>query len=186
MLEHLATLPEPETEQLALESIAPAATPDLRAPIDAIGDFEHVARLLDLGFQTLLHESTLQGTVPLPEQQAARNPTLAQIAAELPDAITRAADQLDRVGLHAKLVPFISIFGEKLTARGLVGALLQRHRQVQDDKEKAMWVVADERGFRVRRADYRRGDQPVYREDYLHPYRVSALRSFLQDLRGDA
>lgn len=184
MLTHLVSIAPSLTERGALELIARKASPDLAEPIMAIDAYERVACLLDWGFQTLLYESTMQGTVPLPEAHAAKSPVFGTIATELPGAIDRAANKLEPIGLTAKLEPLVVSFGEQLTKRTLVDALLKRHRRVQDEKEKPMWVAVDERGFRIRRSEYRRTDPPVYPEEYLHPYRVRAMREFLSDLRG--
>jgi hypothetical protein len=182
MLEHLLERPESEPEERTLDSVACVATPLLAEPIHAISAYERVTRLLDWGFQSLLHASTMQGTVPLPVEHAAKSPVFAQIATELPGAVAAASDRLAALGLEERLAPIVGQFGEKLTTVSLVNALLHSHRAVQEAKGKFMWVAVDERGFRVRRADYRRPDEPTYRDDYLHPYRVAAMRAFLDDL----
>ena len=63
-----------------------------------------------------------------------------------------------------------------------VEALLDRHDDVQARKGKRSWFERDERGFAVRGIG-RLDEGFAERSEYLHPYRLIALRSFARDLR---
>ena len=64
----------------------------------------------------------------------------------------------------------------------LVQGLLARHERVQEAKGKRPWFEQTRRGFVVRPL-YRTGSGRGIDAQYIHPYRINALRSFLMDVR---
>jgi hypothetical protein len=170
------------TEAEILRAIETVASASLRVPIRAIDAYERVAVLLDAGFQTLLYLSTAYGTAPLSIEEAATHSIFAELATALPVALTTAAERLDPLGLATRLQLGLSGFDEARSAALLVSAILDHHNQVQHAKERLPWLAQDERGFRVRRFEYRRDGEPGIGTGYLHPYRVHALSWFLDDL----
>jgi len=115
----------------------------------------------------------------------ADHPKFRPVAETLPDALKAAAERLDEVGLTGLAVDLETTLGqlaERLPRAQLVEAILDRHDAVQSAKGKRSWFERDERGFAVRGIG-RLDEQFVERVEYLHPYRIYALRSFAQDLR---
>ncbi len=55
------------------------------------------------------------------------------------------------------------------------------HEAVQEAKEKRPWIERVEPGF-VARPPYYTSDEPPIEGEYIHPYRVEAISSFIRDL----
>lgn len=157
-------------------------SPDLRARLVAIGAFEAAVRPLDDGFRLLRSIASHRTPSAVAPKEAADHPKFAAVAATLPEALKTASEKLDAVGLAADLETSLGHLAEHLTREQLVEALLDRHDAVQAAKGKRSWFERDERGFAVRGIG-RLDEAFVERAEYLHPYRLFALRSFARDLR---
>jgi hypothetical protein len=180
----LRDLADWQTEAQALRALAPAVSPDLRFRLSAIDAYERVARLLVGVFRAMQIASTGQGTRPVSPGQLRDNELVNRACAELPDALARAVDRLDPLGEGQKLQATLGHFAERYPEEELVEAVLEHHERVQAAKGgKRPWLERAGPGFYVRDA-YRTSDDPAGTEDYVHPYRVWALSSFITDLRG--
>lgn len=157
-------------------------SPDLRTRLEAVVAFEGAVRPLDDGFRLLRSIASQRTPSAVSPKDAGEHPKFAAVAATLPDALKAAGERLEAVGLAADLETSLGHLTEHMTGEQRVEAVLDRHDAVQAAKGKRSWFERDERGFAVRGIG--RFDEPfVDRTEYLHPYRISALRSFARDLR---
>jgi hypothetical protein len=165
-----------------LRAVAPHASPELAIRIGAIEAYERAAQLLYAGFQGLLYVSTGYGTAPVAVDRAGEHPLFERIALALPSALRQASEQLEPLGLSQILEETFATFDAIDSPTSLVDALLEHHVWVQRAKGRLPWLAIDGLGFRVRRFDYRRTDEPAISDGYIHPYRARSLNSFLADL----
>jgi hypothetical protein len=170
------------SEPEILRALRKGASPALAARLDAIDAYERVAELLMACLNTLRRVSTARGTSPVSPKELESNPILLQAVDELAPALTDAYERLERLGdLVAQAVLVLGEFEGVVRPTDLTEALLLRHEEVQDAKGKRPWFERTARGFVVRPL-FRTGDDPTIERRYVHPYRVTALRSFLSDL----
>ncbi len=175
------SLPEPAV----LRTIADHASQDLSLRLDAALEYERFARLLHTGLDVLRRASTAAGTKPVHPGDLAAEPLLLAIASSVPPAYARTAEALDRVGRGATFEAEYGPFREAGDPVALTEEILRRHREVQQAKPpagKRPWFE-DLGGTFVVRGPYRLDEQPALVEDFVHPYRVGAVQSFLGDLQ---
>jgi hypothetical protein len=173
-----------ETEAQALRSVSRTASSELRFRLYAIDAYERVAQLLVGVFRAMQIASTGQGIRPVSPRQLRESPLVARASAQLPNALAQAAERLDPLGEGAELEQRLGHFAEPLGPENLVEAVLVHHEQIQAEKGgKRPWLERAGAGFYVRDA-YRTSEEPPADDTYVHPYRVTALSSFIADLRG--
>jgi hypothetical protein len=173
-----------EGEAEALRAVARAVSRDLRFRITAIETYEHVARLLTGVFQAMRVASTGQGTRPVSGRQLADNEFVLRASTELPTAMAKAREWLDPLGEGAAFDATLGRFAEPLRPVEVVDAVLEHHEAIQGAKGgKRPWLERAGKGFYVRDA-FRTSDDPPGENSYIHPYRVTALSSFIADLGG--
>jgi hypothetical protein len=165
-----------------VRALADAASHPLSARLVAIDAYERVAEMLTAGLTTLQRVSTGHGTSPIAFDAVESHPILVEAARELPAAVREVEHRLGELGevvLQATmaLAAFESVTGPP----DLAEALLDRHEQVQEAKGKRPWFERTPRGFVVRPL-YRTGADSEIVGAYVHPYRILAVRSFLDDL----
>lgn len=173
-----------ESEADALRAVASHASRPLKARLAAIAAYERVAQLLSSVFQAMRVASTGQGTRPVPPAQLANHWAVREASKQLPNAMASAAERLDPLGEGDGFERLLGRFADQLEPSELLEAVLEHHEGVQASKGpgKRPWLERAGAGFYVR-SQYRTGDVPARRTDYLHPYRVDALNSFIGDLR---
>ena len=170
------------SEPEVLRALQSSASPAFRARLEAIDAYERVAELLTVTLDVLRYVSTARGTSPVSPGELATTPVLAQAAEQLAPALDSAYERLERLDdVLATAVHTLGHFDGVARPADLVEAILLRHEYVQQAKGKRPWFERTTRGYVVRPL-YRSGDLPEIRGRYVHPYRVSALRSFLYDL----
>ena len=165
-------------EQLLLSPLSHG----LRERLDAIGAFEAAVRPIEHAFRLLRSITTQRTPSPVSPADVATNPQLRALSEDIPRAFEAAIAPLEAVGLATEFQLALGSLVEDMSVDQRVEALLDRHDQVQADKGKRSWFDRDERGFAVRGIG-RLHDFVEERTDYLHPYRLIALRSFARDLR---
>ena len=170
------------SEADVVRALRPSASADLRARLDAIDAYEHVAELVTASFDALRVVSTSRGTSPIAPTTLRENPLLARAARELPSALDRAYECLDPLLLGVGLGEVTSEYASVHGTDELVQGLLARHERVQEAKGKRPWFEQTRRGFVVRPL-YRTGSGRGIDAQYIHPYRINAIRSFLTDVR---
>lgn len=155
---------------------------ELRDRLQAVVDYESMAALLDDLFRLLRSLASQRSPSAVTVAEAAAHPAAVAAAETLPGAVTRARDSLAQMELDLLLEHHLGQFAVRTTPHELVEAILDRHDHVQDAKAKRPWFERDDAGFRVRGIG--RFDDPWEpRVEYLHPYRIYALRAFARDLR---
>lgn len=155
---------------------------ELRAHLDALATYEAAVRPLDDGFRLLRSVASQRAPSAVSADEVAEHPKFRAVATALPDAFKVAAERLEEVGLAVELETTLGQLAEPMPRAQLAEAILDRHDAVQNAKGKRSWFERDERGFAVRGIG-RLDESFVERVEYLHPYRISALRSFAKDLR---
>jgi hypothetical protein len=155
---------------------------ELRTRLNAIVAYEAAVRSLDDGFRLLRSIASQRTPSAVSPYEVAHHPKFRPVADALPDALKVAAERLEEVGLAVDLETTLGQLAERMSRVQLVEAILDRHDTVQSAKGKRSWFERDEQGFAVRGIG-RLDEQFVERVEYLHPYRIYALRSFAQDLR---
>lgn len=155
---------------------------ELRTRLNAIVAYEAAVRSLDDGFRLLRSIASQRTPSAVSPDEVADHPKFRPVADALPDALKVAAERLEEVGLTVDLETTLGQLAERMSRAQLVEAILDRHDAVQSAKGKRSWFERDERGFAVRGIG-RLDEQFVERVEYLHPYRIYALRSFAHDLR---
>jgi hypothetical protein len=169
------------TEASLIEAVTPHASQPLRERLEAIAAYEKFCGRLDAAFLTLRHISTLQGTQPLTTSAARLSPLIQQIARELPDTYMRMATALEPLGLLVAVEASLGVFADRLQAGDLVDQIFERHRKVQRDKGKREWFEEYGPGVVVR-SQYTQGDAVGLDDSlFLHPFRVTPLRQFMED-----
>jgi hypothetical protein len=157
-------------------------SPELRARLHAVEAFEALVRPLDDGFQLLRSVMTQHLPHPVALTAVAERPRFSEITRQLPAAFGRAVDAMAALDLASELELTLGELGEPMQPAELVEAILKRHDDVQVAKGKRAWFERDERGVLVRGIG--RLDEPFQaRVEFLHPYRIYALRSFARDLQ---
>ena len=165
-----------------LRFLQTGASPGFKARLRAIDAYEHVAELLTASLDAMRRISTARGTSPVDPDELTLHPVLVQASGELPGALAEAYSRLERVGdVLTQAVLVLAEFDDVTTPSGLVQALLFHHEQVQERKGKRPWFEQTPRGFVVRPL-YRAGKDAAVDRRYVHPYRATAVRSFLDDL----
>lgn len=183
----LAHLDQLETEREALWALSarrPRISQALKMRLEAIAAYEQVAALLMSVFDTMRYESWRRGSTPTRVEDAATCEVVISASNLLPDAMRRADDRLERVGQGALLQERLGSFGEQLSGSELIELCLVHHAQVQQAKPpngKRSWFDRSSQGFFVR-LGYEAKEELVVRDEYLHPYRVRAIRSFIRDV----
>lgn len=172
-----------DTEAQALRQITPSASPVLRSRLRAINAYEELSRLLTGVFHAIRIASTGQGTRPVTSRKLAGSPAVESAVRDLPQAYASAARRLDPLGERAALEGHLGRFSEPHQATSLIDAVVDHHEGVQTGKGgKRPWIERIGAGYFVRDA-YRTSDAGPDQASYIHPYRVTALTSFIGDLR---
>jgi hypothetical protein len=171
-----------DTERDALLALREGASTELRVAIDAIEAYEHVCSLILAAFTAAQVVSTSIGWATA--AQVAKHRAVSRCADRLPKDFRTAVGRVEPLGLAGEadlLLGGLSHAAEQ-GGEALVEALMSHHEVVQLNKPpgKRPWFERSERGFYIR-LPYRLEDD--LSSDYIHPYRIQAIRGFLDDLR---
>jgi len=169
------------TEAAGLKAIAPYASNALTVTLEAVEAFERVAILLVEAFAALQVVSTAEGWVS--PRDVSTHAAIRRCNSLFPGALRRAEERLDAVGMAFEVSVRLQEIAEAGDSADLVERLLAHHERVQVEKTptRRSWFVRSERGFRVRPPYLMGEDRSV--EGFVHPYRIEALRRFIEDLR---
>lgn len=185
MIELLRGVDEERLGERQIVERASASSPSaaLAARLGAIDAFESAVRLVDDAFQLLRTAASDRRPKPMRFEELSENETLSRCAAALPGAVERARKSLAPLSHEFELDKALGRFSAGFSPEGLAEEILSRHDEVQAAKGKRPWFEVDDRGFVVRSIG-ERFEPFVPRTEYLHPYRIFALRSFIRDLSG--
>lgn len=165
-----------------LNSDAPADLNQLLAAIDA---YEAFARAITNAFDALRYCASIDGGAPVDAKTFS-----AEKSAK--DSFPALAPSLQRIRAHPTLLEWerdhpgflqaVERFEGVQSCIDLFDAVLQHHKQVQDNKKKRAWFD-NARGARVVvRSGYSLHDAPNAHGDYVHEYRIPTFSRFLSDL----
>lgn len=161
---------------------------ELRRRLDAIEAYEGFCRPVQESWDRLRHLATLRRPSVVRPGDMDHDERASQIAAGLRDAIGRAREGLAESPIDAEFQGLAQRFGDVRTGADLFAVLWEHHRDVQRDKPpegKRPWFEETADGALVVRPAYRLEEATV-REEFVHPYRLSSVASFIDDLEGAA
>ena len=186
LLESLLTVEEGDDERGTLARVRSSSglSRSLRDAIDSIDAYEQVANLLLTAFDSIRFECSSNGIRPVkPVDLARANDALAEVSNDLPSAVARARRALSKMGPGPEFNVELGRFEENHSPGELIGALLDRHEQVQAGKGgKRPWFERHPDGLIVRLGYELIEPRPEVEPRYRHPYRVDAMLSFIEDL----
>jgi hypothetical protein len=172
---------ERHSEAAALRKVAKGASAQLRTRLRAIDRYERFAWLLSAVLDAMQVRSTSQGTRPVMPADLASSELVSLAAKELPDAARRTAEAVAPVGQELDFELTFSRFGEPHSPAELVEGVLEHHESIQAAKGKRPWIERMEPGLCVR-PNFRLSKERDDAGEYVHPYRVGAISSFITDL----
>jgi hypothetical protein len=179
-------LREEKDERRIADKLRGRASSELRRRLDAIEAYEGVCRPLQESWDRLRHLSTLRQPSVIGPGDTDRDPRTTEIAALLRPAVERAREALRDSPIASDFETMGRKFGDVRTGAELFAVLWEHHRDVQARKPpegKRPWLEETAEGFLVLRPPYRLDEAPV-REEYVHPYRLTSVGSFIDDLAG--
>jgi hypothetical protein len=171
-----------------LREIRSSSSSGLSEYLDAIESFETACVLLTLCFDILRRLSTEIGLTPVTPTHVNELATFTKSARNLSQAMSEANDRLEPLGLGASFAEAgLDRFVQPFKPRDLVGELLDYHEKNQANKPpgKRSWFDSVPGGFIIR-SQYRLENDPEPNGEYLHPYRINALKRFSRELAGEA
>ena len=179
--------PQSDEFDLVRRLLAKGVSTPVKERLEAITAYEDVVHLLESAFTQLRHVSTHLGTQPMSATKVAQDPVIVEVSRTLPQAVARAAEQLER--LDGELVQLFSDrlakFETRMSAPDLVETLLAHHGAVQAGKPpqgKRPWFDRHGAGW-VIRSLYRHSEAiDLSAKSFVHPYRLSSLQGFMKDL----
>jgi hypothetical protein len=153
---------------------------------DAIEEYERFCRPLQEAWDHLRHLSTVRRPSLLRVEDVATHDRLGLLASLLRDTIQRTREVLNQHPSAAIEFDHIArAFEEVRTAGDLFEVLWGHHRAIQKGKPpegKRPWFEETKDGALIIRPLYRLDDAPGPREEFVHPYRLFAVASFVDDL----
>ena len=172
------------SERDLLEWITRGASTGLADRARAIASYERFAVLLVGVFDAVRHASTNLGLQPLELTKLSELPLVEQAAVELPSAYAKAVDCLSVFDLDGRMAAEFGLFGEGHPPAHLAETVIAFHDDRQRRKPpagKRSWFDRIGPGV-VLRQPYLLGQPPALAEQYLHPFRVIALRGFMDEV----
>jgi hypothetical protein len=152
--------------------------------LEAIEAFEALARRLDDAFRLVRVLSSSRLPTPIPSDELAAHPELQALGRELPALVDAATAHLTELDLGSELEETLGVFRDAGSGAQLVDALLDHHVAVQSRKGKRPWFERLDQGILARGPGVSY-DAYSARETFVHPYRLTSLRSFCRDLRPE-
>jgi hypothetical protein len=175
------------SERGAIAALRPRVSTELRLRFDAIEEYERFCRPIQEAWDHLRHLSTVRRPALLRVDDVADHDRLSVLASRLPETIRHTREVLAE---HASAgIEFDRVarrFDDVRTAGDLFQVLSEHHRAVQQGKPpegKRPWVEEAKDGGLIIRPLYRMDEAAVPREEFVHPYRLFAVASFVEDLR---
>lgn len=165
---------------LAQQLLSGSSTPTRRA-LQAAVDYEEAATALDNAFRRFLAYTAQQHGAVISQTEALRTPGLADLAPQIGEMVQRATasvGEIPDVGLAHDAVHGLGRFASQLTAVQFLEALIERHEEVQSNKQKLSWLDRIE-GDHAVRAPYQEQDGELNDATWTHPMRLVTLANLL-------
>jgi hypothetical protein len=153
---------------------------------DAIEAYENFCRPLQEAWDHLRYLSTVRRPALLHAGDASAHDRLSRLASGLRGTIQRTREVLSQhPSAPAEFDRIALQFEGVKTAGDLLQVLWGHHRHVQTGKPpegKRPWFEEAKDGGLIIRPLYRVDEAPAPREAFVHPYRLFAVASFVEDL----
>jgi hypothetical protein len=174
-------------ERALLQALRRGASPDLALRMNAIEAYESFCRPLQEAWDHLRRVATLARPAVVGADDAARDGRFTALARTVSQAIDRARPELGESPIAAEFDSLTRPFAMVRDGGDFFEALWNHHVDVQREKPpdgKRSWFEATKDGGLVVRPSYRVDEDVPPREWYVHPYRLHAVGSFIDDLWG--
>lgn len=179
---------EQGSERTAAKALQARGSKELRRRVEAIEAYESFARPVQEGWDRLRALATLRRPSVIRPADVSHDQRVTEIASGLRETIERARDGLAESPIEGQFELLARRFGDVRTGADLFAVLWEHHRDVQRGKPpegKRPWFEETADGALVVRPPYRLEEASV-REEFVHPYRLSSVASFIDDLEGGA
>jgi len=181
----LKKLSDEGSERSLIKSVRTWVGDELRRRLDAIEAYESFCRPLHEGFDRLqfLSSTRIPGVINVDD--FAKDQRASEIGSEMQRAITNARSGLDGTPIQSGFESLVQKFEAVRSGGDLFLALCDHHNAVQKGKPpegKRAWFETTANGGVVVRPPYRIDKNPRRREEFVHPYRMFAAASFIQDV----
>jgi hypothetical protein len=177
---------EHQSERELAKVIRAKMSPELGRRFDAIEAYEGFCRPLQEAFDRLRYLSTSRRPSLLVSRDLNDDSRTEEIATSLAEKIRQARYALTDSPISSEFDLLANTFDGVRTANDLFHTLWDHHEKVQKAKPpegKRPWFEQTKDGGLVIRPPYRLEDAGL-REEYVHPYRLTAVVSFTNDLFG--
>jgi hypothetical protein len=170
-----------------LEIVEREASGDLRVRLLGIRAYEALSAGLMTAFNGIRFLSTSQGSRPVSEKHGAQMTSFRRACSRLPQLRAEAVEALSRIDQRheVSLRALLSTFFDPLGPEEFFDLLVRHHENVQSKKPphgKQPWFDRAPGGVVVRHA-YRLPVEPELDGLYIHPFRLTTIVGFLEDLR---
>jgi hypothetical protein len=176
-------------ERALMRALRPGVSPALALRLDAIEAYEGFCRPLQEAWDQLRRLATVSRPAVLRASDAASGSRLTALAQMIPPAIDRARQALAESPIAGEFDTLAQAFAEVRTGTELFEVIWSHHLEIQGGKPpegKRPWFEAMGDGGLVIRPPYRAEEDVPPREWFVHPYRLIAVASFVDDLWGAA
>ena len=177
----LESMPTPAANQLeVLRGLLPRASHTTKTALNAAIAFENCATAIEYAFRRLLAYGVSLGRA-FSVAQGADTPQLSDLSPELGRLTKQALDAVAALdeSLAHRVAEGFAHFDRPLTPTAFVDALISRHQQVQEAKDKRMWIDPI-RGKWVIRPQAPPQSLDLDDRFWTHPMRVNTLADFLR------
>jgi hypothetical protein len=177
---------EHRSERELAKAIRTKMSPELGRRFEAIEAYEGFCRPIQEAFDRLRYLSTSRRPSLLVSQDLNRDSRTEEIATSLKDRVRQARYALTDSPIASEFDLLANKFEAVRNASDLFHVLWDHHFAVQKAKPpegKRPWFEQTTDGGLLIRPPYRLEDAWV-REEYVHPYRLSSVVSFINDLFG--
>lgn len=169
---------------------------EIRYSVGLIDAYEQVSGLAESAFRSLMWALTRRGGRSTADELLGDSIVASHLTTtrrQLTAAAQRLQSQLSDLNSHPQVREAVSAdrldqlmqdaLNGQLTERDLVDAVMARHRRVQQQKRKGLWIEQDHPYWTLLPGFGDNSDAPSAHEGaYLHPFRVSNAYSMLRDL----
>jgi hypothetical protein len=174
-----------QSERGLLKGIRPRVSEELRRRLDAIEAYENFCRPLHESFDRLqfLSSARIPGVIKVDDFE--KDQRVSEIASGLQSSIVDARKSLGESPIQSTFENLAQRFEAVRSGGDLFHALSEHHASVQKGKPpegKRSWFESTANGGMIVRPPYRIDKNPRRREEFVHPYRMFAAASFIQDV----
>jgi len=174
-------------ERAFLRQVRNRASEGLQRRIDAIEAYEEFCRPIQEAWDHLRHMSTVNQSAGVTAGDMAAEARVSILTSNLQRAIESGREVLGETLVSQDFDNVAQAFETVRSGEELFHTLWSRHVTVQKEKPpegKRPWFEAAADGRLIIRSPYRMAEAPPPQERFVHPYRASAVASFVNDIWG--